>query len=68
MAIDDLDRRFGNIAVQKGFITSEQLIEAITVQVSENVEKDQHRLIGTILREMGYVSIDQIDEVLKEMM
>ena len=68
MTIDDLDRRFGNVAIRKGFITSEQLIEAITSQIIENVESNQHRLIGSILHEKGYVTIKQIDEVLKSMM
>jgi hypothetical protein len=68
MAIDDLERRFGSVAIKKGFITSEQLIEAITSQVIENVESHQHRLIGSILHEKGFMTIEQINEVLKSMM
>ena len=68
MAIEDLDLRFGSIAVKKGFITSEQLIEVLSIQATENVENNRHRIIGTILREKEYLSIDQIDEILKEMM
>ena len=68
MAIEDLDLRFGSVAVKKGFITSEQLIEVLSIQATENVENNKHRIIGTILREKGYLSIEQIDEILKEMM
>lgn len=68
MAIEDLDLRFGSIAVRKGFITSEQLIEVLSIQATENVENNKHRIIGTILREKEYLSIEQIDEILKEMM
>jgi hypothetical protein len=68
MAIEDLDLRFGSIAVKKGFIKSEQLIEVLSIQATENVENNKHRIIGTILREKGYLSIEQIDEILKEMM
>ena len=68
MAIEDLDLRFGSIAVKKGFIKSEQLIEVLSIQATENVENNQHRIIGTILREKEYLSIEQIDEILKEMM
>jgi hypothetical protein len=68
MAIEDLDLRFGSIAVKKGFITSEQLIEVLSIQATENVEDNRHRIIGTILRERKYLTIEQIDEVLKEMM
>ena len=67
MAIEDLDLRFGSIAVKKGFITSEQLIEVLSIQATENVENNKHRIIGTILREKEYLSIEQIDEILKEM-
>ena len=68
MAIEDLDLRFGSIAVKKGFITSEQLIEVLSIQATENVENNKHRIIGTILREKEYLSIEQIDEILKKMM
>jgi hypothetical protein len=68
MTIDNLDRRFGSVAIKKGFITSVQLIEAITSQIIENVEGNQHRLIGSILLEKGYMTIEQINEVLKSMM
>lgn len=68
MAIEDLDLRFGSIAVRKGFITSVQLIEVLSIQATENVENNKHRIIGTILREKEYLSIEQIDEILKDMM
>lgn len=68
MAIADLDLRFGSIAVQKGFITSEQLVDALAIQVTENVENNKHRLIGEILLERGSMTVAQIDDVLKDMM
>jgi len=68
MAIKELDQRFGSIAIKKGFITSEQLVEALSIQVTENVENNAHRIIGTILRERAYLSIGQINEILNEMM
>jgi hypothetical protein len=67
MAVDKIDKRFGSIAIRKGFITTEQLIDALTLQVRENIYKSEHRLIGSILREMGYLSVDQIDEILTDM-
>ena len=68
MALEELDQRFGSIAVKKGFITSEQLIEAISIQVAENIKDNKHRIIGTILRDMGLLTIEQINEVLKAIM
>ncbi len=68
MAISDIDNRFGSTAVKLGYITSEQLIEAMTIQVQENVNDGLHRLIGSILLEQGNINIEQIDTVLKAML
>ena len=57
-------KRFGLVAVEKGFITSDQLVEAFKVQVMEEIEKGKHRLIGVILFEKGHITMAQIDEVL----
>ncbi len=67
MAADKIDKRFGSIAIRKGYITMEQLIEALTQQVKENISKNQHRLIGSILRERGFLTLEQIDEILTDM-
>jgi hypothetical protein len=62
-----LDKRFGAVAIDKGFISLEQLFEAMKIQISENTEGVEHRLIGQILWEKGYMSSEQINEVLKSM-
>jgi len=67
MSVEKLDKRFGVIAVEKGFITLEQLFEAMKSQVTEDVKGANHRLIGEILREKGFMTIMQIDDVLKSM-
>ena len=59
-----LDKRFGTIAVKKGFITQEQLMKAFRIQIAENIEKGEHRLIGAILLEQGHMTMQQIDEVI----
>ncbi len=56
--------RFGVIAIKSGFITPEQLCEALTTQVLEELEGTKRRLIGRILYEKGYITMPQIDEVL----
>jgi hypothetical protein len=48
-----------------GFITAEQLKEAITEQVEDNLADKPHRLIGKILLERGWITKEQIDIVLK---
>lgn len=58
------ENRFGVVAVKGGFITPEQLCEALTTQVLEDLKGTKRRLIGEILLEKGYITTDQIDEVL----
>ena len=58
------EKRFGNIAIEKGFITSDQLVTALNVQVQEEVDSGSRRLIGQILLELNLISAEQIKEVL----
>ncbi len=62
-----LEKRFGVLAVEKGLITAKQLIEALSLQVMEDIEKGKHRLIGRILLEQGLITLSQIDELLRFM-
>jgi len=57
-------KRFGAIAVEKGFITEEQLFKALKVQAKENLAEGKHRLLGQILLEGGLITAPQIEEVL----
>jgi hypothetical protein len=61
------DKKFGTIAIAKGFITKEQLIDGLTKQVEENLSEGKHRRIGAILHSMGYLPKEQAIEVLKSM-
>ena len=65
--IETYEERFGNIAIAKGFITPEKLLDALKIQVQEETEKKQHRLIGQILLEQGAISGEQIQQVLAEL-
>ena len=58
--------RFGKVAVDMGYITMDQMLNAIEVQVKENIAFGTHRKIGMILMEQGHLTLDQIDEVLRE--
>ncbi len=62
-----LERRFGMLAVEKGYITAEQLLEAMTIQLKEDLDKKMHRLIGRILFELGYIQPFQTKEILRSM-
>jgi len=67
METDHLEKRFGVLAMEKQWITASQLVEAMKVQVTEDIEKGKHRLIGRILLEEGWMTLAQIDDVLKSM-
>ena len=60
------EKRFGIIAVEKGFITQEELIHALTVQVREDIEHGVHRLIGELLFDLKIMQENEIEEVVKE--
>lgn len=67
MSIEKFDKRFGMLAIKKGYIAFEQAYEALVTQVTEELEKAIHRPIGEILLEKGYMTTTQIDGVLKSM-
>jgi hypothetical protein len=62
--VEGHDKRFGVIAVEKGFITKEQLFEALKIQVEEDVSGKPHTLIGIILIKIGYLTHEEADDVL----
>jgi len=47
--VSKLCRRFGTIAVKKGFVSKDRLKEAFMEQLDDNLNGREHRLIGTIL-------------------
>ena len=63
MPAEKYDKRFGMIAAEKGFITYEQLLEAMKIQIFENLVGNKHRLIGEVLLEKEYITTSQVDEV-----
>ena len=67
MAVKRFEKRFGTIAVEKGYITIDQLMDALEIQVRENLARERHRLIGEILFDLGFLTQPQIEEVLKSM-
>jgi hypothetical protein len=60
-------KRFGMVAVEKGYVDQSQVIEALKTQVQENMNKKEHRPVGLILAAMGLITKAQIDEILKSL-
>jgi hypothetical protein len=57
--------RFGLIAIMKGFISQEDLVKALGLQVLQEVEHGVHRAIGKLLMDQGIMSTDQVEEALR---
>ena len=58
---------FGEVAFERGFISSEQLYEALAVQAKEEAKERPYRFLGQILIELGYISEKLVLEVLNEL-
>lgn len=56
--------RFGEIAVEKGFITAEELDAALRIQLEDELAGRPHRYLGVILFDNDWMTGEQIDEVL----
>ncbi len=62
---EEFQSLFGNLAVKKGFITSEEFVQALKRQVFEEIENGQLRPVASILHEQGRITSLQIDDVLE---
>ena len=67
MDTESREIRFGVKAVKKGFVTPEQVVNALDIQVKEDLWKGKHRLIGKILLDQKIISVSQLNEVLDAM-
>ncbi len=55
---------FGMIAIQKGFISEGQVRRALEIQLEEDETKNEHRLIGRILLDQGWITDAEIYQVM----
>ena len=60
----DRYKLFGEVALEKRFVTTDQLYKALTVQARAKVEGKTEKLLGQVLLELGFLSEDQIREIL----
>lgn len=63
---ESIRKRFGAVAIKKGFITKEQFVEAMGMQIENDLEGTEHKLFGEVLVRMGYMERSQVNEVLEE--
>ncbi len=64
---DPYCQRFGSIAVEKGFLSSMQLQQALTEQLADRRAGRTHRVIGAICFTHGWMTPQQIDIVLNRL-
>jgi hypothetical protein len=55
---------FGQIVVDMGFVTEEQVREALSEQAEDDFSNRRHRLIGEIFFEKGWITIEQMTIIL----
>ena len=60
--------RFGQTAVEMGFITEAQLKEALCSQIEENLSNQEHRLLGAILFDKEWLTSDQVEKVMNALL
>ena len=58
-------RRFGFIAIEKGFIKADQLYEVLIKQRAQETGGAEGRPLGMILKGLGYILFSQINEILQ---
>ena len=58
-------RRFGFIAIEKGFIKADQLYEALMRQRAQETGGAERRPLGMVLKDLGYLIVSQINEILQ---
>lgn len=56
--------KFGAIAIEKKFVTMEELIEAFMIQVHREMGESVCVEIGDVLVELGYMTQSEVEEVL----
>lgn len=65
ISIAEPEKRFGLIAIKKGYITPDDLIEALRIQVQSDIGQGKHQRIGEILVTEGKMTDAQVEDVLE---
>lgn len=62
--IEHYEKRFGICAIEKGYITANELVQGLTTQVGEDIRNIPHRLLGEIFMDKGVMTHQQVEDVL----
>ena len=58
---------FGQVAVRKGYVTQDQVVEALGRQRTIATDGAAHKLIGMIMLEMGALGTTELIDVLRDL-
>ena len=59
-----VQKLFGEVAFELGFVNTDQLYQALTLQAKAEAEKKPYRSLGQILIELGHMNDKRVLEVL----
>ena len=59
--------RFGTIAIELGYLSRQQLMQALDEQVDDDLGRRPHRVVGAICFDHGWMTPTEIDKVLNAM-
>jgi hypothetical protein len=59
--------RFGMLAVEMGYVSVEQVREAMAQQIDDDFANRPHRLLGTILVDKGWMTFREVEMVLEKL-
>ncbi len=60
----DGPRRFGTAACLKGYVTIDQLRQALSEQLEEDISGKAHRFLGEILNQKNWITKEHVAEIL----
>ena len=60
--------RFGQISVENGYVTTEQVKQALMEQLEDDLAGRPHRLLGQIMLDKGWMTAKQIKKVLNQVL
>jgi hypothetical protein len=60
-------RFFGDVAVELGFCTPSQVLEALDAQREEDARGARHRLVGEVLFSRGFLTKEQVAKVVERL-
>jgi len=61
--IEQYEKLFGIIAIEKGFVSPDDFVKALTIQTRETKKNNEQRFLREILMDQNIMSIEQICEV-----